>query len=582
MRRIKLPTGQIKEFPDDMPNEQIEAQVQKEMAGMAAAPKATSEQPAHGFDYRRLDVSEYPRRITKDIMAGLLQAGRQVANIPHKISEKIPGVEPFDYADFLGVTNQTPMDRGFQSLGQILPAFALPAGESVPVLKAGLSAAKNIPKVGGLLGALIGGDVLPFAGYSALQAEKDPGKAFKSSAEIMAALGAATKGAGKIASSLADANPEMIAKIKQAVYPTVGGAVGSILGPVGAATGGALGYAKATLGKGAQKAKQEALTEGVDLMAPHVQERLAAAKRIGIDLTPGEAAGLPALRARAGQTGKTPEAFMQKQELLQARQDQIAKHAEDLFENIYNPEVHQEIQQSLYDIAHSQHIPESVAKELEKNHVIADAMKKVSRLPEALQMLEDAGLTLKEGTQTQGVYWDAVKRMIDKKEQEALKIGDTFTAKDSEARQMLLDAIDPHLPEYPLARAIAQRKKTREKFEKAFDRKDISSVSIAGALKSDKAFEELSHKTRNVPGAKQALDDMRLLYKDLTPAATGREAEKLSTTGMYQDRNTANAMTRLLHDLLSNEATETNLVKMLHSEKWQDQVRELAKMKPSL
>src|ERR1043166_7213617 len=66
----------------------------------------------------------------KDPAIGILNMGREFANIPHKVSGgKIPEFSPseFNFGQTLGVENPDTADKLLQFAGQYAPSFGLPA-----------------------------------------------------------------------------------------------------------------------------------------------------------------------------------------------------------------------------------------------------------------------------------------------------------------------------------------------------------------------------------------------------------------------------------------------------------------------
>jgi hypothetical protein len=98
-------------------------------------------------------VDSAPAYIGKSILAGLLSGGRDIANLPHTLFNKIPALastQPDYYEKILGIRNPGIGAEILEGIGQ-LPFYIAGAGE----LSSGLKAAGLAPKLADLIG--IGG-----------------------------------------------------------------------------------------------------------------------------------------------------------------------------------------------------------------------------------------------------------------------------------------------------------------------------------------------------------------------------------------------------------------------------------------
>lgn len=159
--KVKLPNGQIGNFPDDMPHEQIESVLQKQFG--APEPQA----PEQGF------LNKLPRNIAAGAtrgIAGLANIPYELAKItgtrqqispeeqqmmkaigetqrpvqiPEGFAEKVPHVGEHDYSKMFGITGEpTATDEAIQFGTE----FALPLGGAAKVgAKAVSAVAKKIP-----------------------------------------------------------------------------------------------------------------------------------------------------------------------------------------------------------------------------------------------------------------------------------------------------------------------------------------------------------------------------------------------------------------------------------------------------
>ena len=122
----------------------------------------------------------------KDPAIGVLNMGREFANLPHKVSGgRIPELSPsdFNFGETVGVENPEPMDKLIQGLSQYAPSIALPG---VVMGRAG-QAINMIPKAGKFISKAIS-ETIPQAIYSATQSPGREGKAAAQSSATMLPL----------------------------------------------------------------------------------------------------------------------------------------------------------------------------------------------------------------------------------------------------------------------------------------------------------------------------------------------------------------------------------------------------------
>ncbi len=164
--RVKLPTGEIGEFPDSMSHEQIESVLQKQFGGP---------QEEQGF------FNKLPRNIG----AGLLEGARGIGNIPHMLHlPNAPYFEQTDFGKMTGLTGDpTLSDKIIQGISQFAPSIALPGAN---IGRAG-QAIGNIPKIGKFAQGAVE-QAIPQAAYGATQNENP-------------LIGAAEGGLGSVAGS---------------------------------------------------------------------------------------------------------------------------------------------------------------------------------------------------------------------------------------------------------------------------------------------------------------------------------------------------------------------------------------------
>jgi len=129
-------------------------------------------------------LQKFIRYGLKDPAIGILNMGREFANLPNKISGgRIPELSPsdFNFGETLGVNNPDSGDKLIQMLGQYGPSMALP-GANIGKLGKLLGSA---PKVGKYASKAIS-EAIPQALYGAAQAPQNNIKAGAEAGATMA------------------------------------------------------------------------------------------------------------------------------------------------------------------------------------------------------------------------------------------------------------------------------------------------------------------------------------------------------------------------------------------------------------
>lgn len=485
----------------------------------------------------------------KDPAIGLLNMGREFANLPNKVSGgRIPEFSPsdFNFGEALGVDKPGAGDNIIQALGQYGPAFALPGANIGKVGKV----LSKIPKAGKYISKALS-DAIPQALYGASQAPQDNLTAGAESGATMvpfSVLGELMKGSNPIARHAARAlTAGGGAYLGRKSAQTAG--FGEFGSDIGALIGGALG------GRGYKSPKEmkQGLVEGVhtDIANP----RIAAANKLGLDyITPAEA-GISQLAATAqGALGRTPEGAKLLNQRAKSRQASEERAINKTLDMIYSPDKMDKQVDAAYKAINEVNLPQDFPLQFKDNEVIKEAKNLVESTPaykESLKALMPKNVKLKPGQTdpqaTSLVYWDHVKRAMDDMVAKAERAGNNNEARIiSNTRRDMRDQMDESFPEYKEARALYERKMVRDGLEKVFDRKEVTGQNFYQALASKKKFDEVIGHLKNAPEAAENLKAMRLIFKDMIGPPTIRTAKGTEERGMNMSRNEGDFLKNML------------------------------------
>jgi hypothetical protein len=518
----------------------------------------------------------------QDPAIGLLNMGREFANLPHKISGgHIPEFSPSDY-DFsaaLGVEHPEPMDKLIQGLAQYAPSMAIPG---VGLGRAGQAITK-IPGAGKFINKAIS-EAIPQALYAGAQApeghELTSGAVAGGAMMPFSMMGQLMQGTNPIARNVArgltTAGGAYLGR--EAAKSTGFGEVGSdVAALIGAALGGR-GY------RSPQEMKR-GLTEGVspDVANPNLK----AASRLGLDyLTPAEA-GVSQLASKAqGALGRTPEGAKLLNERSKARQESESRAINKTLDMIYSPGKMDKQVESAYKAINEVNLPQEFPMQFKDNEIINEAKRLVESTPaykESLKSLMPKNVKLKPGQSdaqaTSLVYWDHVKRAMDDMVAKAERAGNKNEARIiSNTRANMRDQMDASYPEYKVARSLYERKIVREGLEKVFDQKEITGQNFYRALASDKKFKETLSHLKNAPEATQNLKDMRLVFKNVMGPPTIRTAKGKEEYGMNMHRNEGDFFKHMIEHAFTRGGSDKAAIEFITSKDWAKQLEEINKI----
>jgi len=612
-----MPNGEVWEFPSDMSDAQISAAIQKSydpQSGMGASKQAAEAPQETLMDkvmrYGLKDPAAGATKLVRNVEDTVPWIGNKLADLPPTVINAISrafGGE--DVAKYVGAKAEKP---AFPSTGvkdeQIYQMFGLPpankqnagdvVAQFVPDLVGAIAMPETkLPYITKLLSKASGkaGKVLPRtaetvasqAAYGAAAApEGEKGK----SATIQGLLTAPFAGASQYAK--ATTSPQM-RNLMAMLLGTAGGGAGWELGQATGGNpyismllslgGGALGYRSAAT----PEMKMLEQVEGVNLNDPAVQEKLAASNRIGVNITPAEAAESPYLGGVHAQSSKSAQGskvgFQKGKQRIAQEESAVTR----LMDNIYDPaEMDAEIQRG-YAIADQQEVPPTMPLQYQDEPIVEIAFNKIEDSPELLHDAKKKGLVTEDGKldRTKLGSWDNVKRYLDEKITKIEK-GEEKSTIDIMKYQSLKefrDAIRGQLEniseDYRYAKGLAERRNARETVNKAFNKADIDNGNaLFKKLQSRKDFAELMGHLNDVPEAQQALRDMRLIFKNSRPPAKINTTAGLESTNMNKSRNLLDAAKERMKGWVHNNRFDERVLDFIHSGRWQEEMVEINKI----
>jgi len=526
---FELPNGIELELPDDMPEDEVMIAVNqfmaKNMPQQSQAP--SSETPSKGpLSYEN---PEDVGRATggERLLKGLLRHGPELA-----ASVLVPEVP------LVGALSKIPgLAKAFQKIptaakyGQSILGNALSQG--------GVAAAFN-PETAKESALTAGGIAGPISGLAQVAQSANPYARLAG----RLGMGAATGGLAGLAAHNAPYGG----------YTALPAALG----------GAYLGF------KGGPTSKFERdLRSGLE--GSEYKPAMEAAERLGLDyLTPAESSGNPFLGAQQGNIGRTPEGARELYGRGQSRLASEGRSIQDLFENIYNKKEQKPIMKALYKESYKHKVPQEFSDKISQNEIIKKAKQSVEKKAAFREKLKNVDPNSLE-------YWDTIKRSLDDKVSKVSKDASKEEASlIKNARKSLLKELDK-VDSYKEARYLAERQKTREGLQKAFNKQEMTGMNMYNVLKDKEKFEKLQKNLRGVPEAQQRLKDMRKAFKNIITTPTARSASALEKTSMTKPRNDMGALMISLKEALTAGKFDKNAVELLTNPKWEKKLEDLAK-----
>ena len=273
---------------------------------------------------------------------------------------------------------------------------------------------------------------------------------------------------------------------------------------------------------------------------PAMQERNAAAKRMGINPTVAELTNDAYEAAKQGEIGKTKEgqkSLYKEGEISDAAQE---KAINELFDMIHEDKL-EPAKKAAYEDTMAREVPQEFIDKHIQNPAIEKAMNVVKNNTAFKQLLYDEyGVSdVDKVPKNSFMYWDFVKRALHEIESKAgRKGGKTEPAVFSRIRNKMVNDLDNIAPKYKEARNIAERGFTRNDLEKVFDKKAKNFNNFDSYLKSKENFDALTRKLQAFPEALQRLNDIKMFSGKMIPNNPGvRAAAALKRTSMSEPRN---------------------------------------------
>lgn len=456
------------------------------------------------------------------------------------------------------------IEQAQSSIASTLPALGLPeadlgyAGEAI----------SSIPAIGKFLEKTLS-TAIPQGGYAALQNPDDALKSGLTAGGIAGPIGA-------VGQLTQEANPTMRALAK-VLLAGGGGLAGYQAGkavnePGGDIIGTVLGGYLASHGVNPERAAESSLLKNVNI-TPDVQQRLDAANRLGLSyLTPAEATLSPYEAARQANIGLTPEGSKLLYDKGKMRVGSEETAINKLLDTVYNGDELTPQKQKIYKETMAQPVTKDFVDQYKDDPLVQHA-----------QNLLDNDPAYKKGMQ--GVdknsfeYWDKVKRVLGDMEEQAKDGKGLKTWKANilnRTRNDMVDQMDAMQPQYEDARYLAEREFTRQQLEEAFDKKDVNATNFYKAIQSDKTFNDLNRKLRNVPEAQQSLSDLRLLGNDLISNNPSiRTAAQLSRTSMSKARDVTEGIKRHFNNLFGQRG-DVAAVKLMTDPNWPQRIASIS------
>lgn len=338
---------------------------------------------------------------------------------------------------------------------------------------------------------------------------------------------------------------------------------------------GALGsYLKYTAVKPETLAQRKLFGDLTPEDVPQINERMEAAKRLGLGyLTPAEASLSPFEAAKQGTIGRTSAGSKLLFQKGTQRTGTEGTAINNLLDTIYNEKDLEPQKKAAYEETMTASVPQEFIDQYKNDPVIEEVIKKLhndSAYRKSLGIEKP-----KSGEEIQPLdsfeYWDHVKRVL----------GDMEEANDSgqgrqpfkksviaKTRRDMVSDMDAIKPEYEVARGIAERQFTRKKLEDVFDKKTMTGNNFYKFLQSKKNFNEVINKLKAFPEAQQKLRDMHLLFGDLIPNDMSiRSAAALKRTSMSEARNKLDALKQDLDERYGKEH-DVATIKLMTDPEW--------------
>jgi hypothetical protein len=375
---------------------------------------------------------------------------------------------------------------------------------------------------------------------------------------------------------------------------TAGGALGyemgenmGLPGPASALLSALLGYANYK-GIASPKATIANQIDNVDLKDPAVLQRLEAAERLGVNITPAEATKSPFLGGEHALLGRSKEGSKKYYEAAEQRIGQEEKAIKELLETTYHPPTMDKIVKEGYETLYPRQVPPTLGLKYSGNKTLDKVTKNIEKDSEIMAQAEKEGITTTVGDKlrldkTKLGYWDLAKRYLDKEFErvaspDAPSVDKLKKATFDELRKGIIKDLDPLFPEYKEVRSLAEREQARKTIEKSFDKTNVGGKQFYKAFESDAKFNDLMKHLRDVPEAQQMMEDMRMIFEESRKKPSITTTAGLKGTGLDQNRDFFDAGKAFVKKLLNNDKYDAEAIDFISSGEWHKEMAEINKI----
>lgn len=546
-----------------------------------AKEKATTSAPIDLFANDAIPFEpSYSEKLAPNLLGALATLGKNFANLPAKGAEflesnfsqddtlakklglkasDIPRLPEYDYYKALQLPDK-------ETLGDTLTRFPVENADAflAPELKIGML--EKIPFAGRMLQKVVG-NAIPQGTISAIHGG-DPAVATATQAPFSA-----------LSSLITSSNPYVKGAARLGMlggggYLGYKGAEG--LGFEGAPAqgiGALLGAGAALLGANPQKMARETMLEGVD--PANITTKLDAAKRLGLKyVTPAEIADNPFTAGVQGAAGKTKEGAQILYKEGKERQLSEKTAIKDFFNTVFNKTDktatgNLATKDRLYKEAYQARISQNFVHELNDNEIYKAARAEVERNP----VYKEA---LKGVPEDSFAYQDQIKRALGDLEEGAKGANGKATNESRLYKAFTKDylkKLDKIEPKYKAARALAEREIAVNNMQAKLNESEINGTNFfRHILKNDNKFDKLRHSLRNVPGAQQKLDDMRLIFPNLINPPSIRTAAGLAKTSMDKQRSSVQDAVNKIMNTVTSGRYDKAAIQLITNPKWDQEM----------
>lgn len=342
--------------------------------------------------------------------------------------------------------------------------------------------------------------------------------------------------------------------------------IGAALGGTGAAIGRGLGYVPTALEKaGILGTPGKNVTSYIK--PEEIKETVEAGRRLGTEITPGEATRNPWVATQESRFKRTPKGSFENVQLGEQRAIKEKEAINSLLNNIFDKsDLSKNEIKNLYKSAERWNIKQDTLNRLKEDPLINDAIDKV-KTSKAWQR------NLKDVPENNIAFLDKVKRELNARERSLRRSeGGGGEAREYKLATKDLTNVLDSAPGYKEARQKAQREIVRGQIEKKL-KKSQSEISgtdfYNNIIKNDIEFNKLYNKLGKVPEAQQQLKDMKAAWHSLINLPKSTHEAYKTESALNQARNTIMQYYEMAKDFLGISDSQ-KAIKYLRSNEWYD------------